>query len=251
MNNKLLEDRNEFLEQAESVGCEQFGMKLLYEEDSKYVVNQIKELFRYDIVDDGRLLLDKQDLANIIRPDYLASILDDYGLFEDWFPEIGVDEIKDILNEEEKNKLSKMMGKESFDYNDLKDTDLLSELENIYSWSYRQASEDEVFERVMSDIKSYFKTDDIKFDEDSKGRRLLSIKIDRFLNDIVHDYYTNGTYEDFDLFSECSNFVCFLNEMRDYDDSYHNLETMYIDNFYPDYRRVEDLFHEYFKQEIG
>lgn len=251
MNNKLLEDRNEFLEQAESVGCEQFGMKLLYEEDSKYVVNQIKELFRYDIVDDGRLLLDKQDLANIIRPDYLASILDDYGLFEDWFPEIGVDEIKDILNEEEKNKLSKMMGKESFDYNDLKDTDLLSELENIYSWSYRQASEDEVFERIMKDLENYFQTDDIKFDEGRDGRKLLSIKIDTFLNNIIHDYYTGNVYEDFDVLLECSNFFCFLSEMIDYDDRYSTIDSISLDYFWPDSSKVEDLFHEYFEQEIG
>jgi len=220
LDNNYLEDRSKFLDLASSVGCEQFGMKLIYTEDSEYIINEIRELFRYDIVDDGRLLLDKQDLANIIRPDYLASILDDYGLFEDWFPEISVDEIKDILNEEEKNKLSKMMGKESFDYNDLKDTDLLSELENIYSWSYRQAADDEVYERVMKDLKNYFQTDDIKFDEGGDGQKLLSIKIDDFLNNIIHDYYTGNAYEDFDLFSECSNFFCFLSEMIDYDDRY-------------------------------
>ena len=171
-------------------------------------------------------------------------------MFEDWFPEFENDEIENALNDEEKNTLSKIMGKESFDFDDLEDSDIIDELKNIYTWAYRQASEDEVFERVMSDIKSYFKTDDIKFDENKNGK-LLSINIDNFLNDIVHDYYTNGTYEDFDVFSECSNFVCFLAEMRDYDDSYHNLETMYLDNFYPDHRRVEELFHEYFNQEIG
>ena len=225
-------------------------MKIIYDEDAEYVVNEIRELFRYDIVDDNRLLLDKQDLANLIRPDYLAGILDDSGLFEDWFPEFENDEIENALNDEEKNTLSKIMGKESFDFDDLEDSDIIDELKNIYTWAYRQASEDEVFERVMSDIKSYFKTDDIKFDENKNGK-LLSINVDNFLNDIVHDYYTNGTYEDFDVFSECSNFVCFLAEMRNYDDSYHNLETMYLDNFYPDHRRVEELFHEYFNQEIG
>lgn len=251
LDGKLLTDKSELLDLAESLGCEQSYMKIIYDEDSEYVVNEIRELFRYDIVDDGRLILDKQDLANLIRPDYLAGILDEDGLFEDWFPEFENDDIKDVLNDEEKNKLSKMIGKESFDFDDLKDSDLLQELINIYSWAYRQASEDEVFERVMSDIKSYFKTDDIKFDEDSKGQQLLSIKIDRFLNDIVHDYYKNGTYKDFDVLSECNNFVCFLVEMRDYDDSYHNLETIYLDNFYPDLRGVEKLFHEYFNQEIG
>jgi len=249
IDNKLSEDKSEFLELAESVGCEHVGMKLIYYEDADYIVNDIKELFRYDIVDDNRLLLDKQDLANLIRPDYLAGILDDSGLFEDWFPEFENDEIENASNDEEKNTLSKIMGKESFDFDDLEDSDIIDELKNIYTWAYRQASEDEVFERVMSDIKSYFKTDDIKFDENKNGK-LLSINVDNFLNDIVHDYYTNGTYEDFDVFSECSNFVCFLAEMRNYDDSYHNLETMYLDNFYPDHRRVEELFHEYFKQQI-
>jgi hypothetical protein len=250
IDNKLSEDKSEFLELSKSVGCEDVGMKLIYYEDADYIVNDIKELFRYDIVDDNRLLLDKQDLANLIRPDYLAGILDDSGLFEDWFPEFENDEIENALNDEEKNTLSKIMGKESFDFDDLEDSDIIDELKNIYTWAYRQASEDEVFERVMSDIKSYFKTDDIKFDENKNGK-LLSINVDNFLNDIVHDYYTNGTYEDFDVFSECSNFVCFLAEMRNYDDSYHNLETMYLDNFYPDHRRVEELFHEYFNQEIG
>jgi len=250
IDNKLSEDKSEFLELSKSVGCEHVGMKLIYYEDADYIVNDIKELFRYDIVDDNRLLLDKQDLANLIRPDYLAGILDDSGLFEDWFPEFENDEIENALNDEEKNTLSKIMGKESFDFDDLEDSDIIDELKNIYTWAYRQASEDEVFERVMSDIKTYFKTDDIKFDENKNGK-LLSINVDNFLNDIVHDYYTNGTYEDFDVFSECSNFVCFLAEMRNYDDSYHNLETMYLDNFYPDHRRVEELFHEYFNQEIG
>ena len=249
IDNKLSEDKSEFLELAESVGCEHVGMKLIYYEDADYIINDIKELFRYDIVDDNRLLLDKQDLANLIRPDYLAGILDDSGLFEDWFPEFENDEIENVLNDEEKNTLSKIMGKESFDFDDLEDSDIIDELKNIYTWAYRQASEDEVFERVMSNIKSYFKTDDIKFDENKNGK-LLSINVDNFLNDIVHDYYTNGTYEDFDIFSECSNFVCFLAEMRYYDDSYHNLETMYLDNFYPDHRKVEELFHEYFKQQI-
>ena len=251
IDNNLLEDKSEFLELAESVGCEQYGMKKLYEEDSEYVINEIRQLFTYDIVDDGRLLLDKSDLANILRPDYLSGILDDYGLFEDWFPEISVDEIKDILNEEEKNKLSKMMGKESFDYNDLKDTDLLSELENIYSWSYRQAADDEVYERVMKDLKNYFQTDDIKFDEGGDGQKLLSIKIDDFLNNIIHDYYTGNIYEDFDLFSECSNFFCFLSEMIDYDDRYSTIDSISLDYFWPDSSKVEDLFHEYFTQEIG
>ena len=251
IDNNLLEDKSEFLELAESVGCEQYGMKILYEEDSEYIINELKELFKYDIVDDGRLLLDKSDLANIIRPDYLSGILDDYGLFEDWFPEIDADEIKDILNEEEKNKLSKMMGKKSFDYDDLKDTDLLTELENIYSWSYRQAADDEVYERVMKDLKNYFQTDDIKFDEGGDGQKLLSIKIDDFLNNIIHDYYTGNVYEDFDLFSECSNFFCFLSEMIDYDDRYSTIDSVSLDYFWPDSSKVEDLFHEYFRQEIG
>lgn len=251
MDNNIAEDKRELNDLVDSINCESVYMKMMYEKNPESVINQIKEIFRYDIVDDNRLLLDKKDLADFLRPDYLAGILDDFGMFEDWYPEFENDEIEDALNDEEKNKLSKMMGKESFDFDDLEGTDLLEELKNIYLWSYRQTSEDEVFERVMSDIKSYFKTDDIKFDE-NKNSKLLSINIDNFLIDIVHDYYTNELHEDFDVFSECSNFVCFLSEMMDYDgDRYTTIDSVSLDYFWPDSRNVEELFHEYFKQEIG
>jgi len=72
IDNKLSEDKSEFLELAESVGCEHVGMKLIYYEDADYIVNDIKELFRYDIVDDNRLLLDKQDLT--ILKNFLGMI---------------------------------------------------------------------------------------------------------------------------------------------------------------------------------
>lgn len=251
MDNSIAEDERELYDLTDSIGCESVYMKIMYEKNPENVINQIRELFRYDIVDDNRLLLDKKDLADFLRPDYLAGILDDFGMFEDWFPEFENNEIEDALNDEEKNKLSKMMGKESFHFNDLEDTDLLSELENIYSWSYRQAAEDEVYERVMRDLKEYFQTEDIKFDEGGKGEKLLSIKIDTFLNNIIHDYYTNELHEDFDVFSECSNFVCFLSEMIDYDDRYGTIDSISLDYFLPDSRNVEELFHEYFKQEIG
>lgn len=250
MDNNIAEDQRELNDLADSINCESVYMKIMYEKNPEHVINEIKESFRYDIVDDNRLLLDRSDLADFIRPDYLAGILDDFGLFEDWYPEFENDEIEDALNDEEKNKLSKMMGKDTFDFNDLEDSDIIDELKNIYLWAYRQASEDEVFEKVMSDIKSYFKTDDIKFDENKDGK-LLSINIDNFLNDIVHDYYTNGIYEDFDVFAECSNFVCFISEMIDYDGNYSTIDSVSLDYFWPDNRKVEELFHEYFKQEIG
>jgi hypothetical protein len=250
MDNNIAEDKRELNELVDSINCESVYMKIMYEKNPESVTNQIKEMFRYDVVDDNRLLLDKDDLTSLIRPDFLASILDDFGMFEDWYPHVDDDDVENVLNDKEKGILSKMMGKETFDFDDLRDTDLLEELKNIYLWSYRQASEDEVFERVMNDIKYYFKTDDIKFD-DNKNSKLLSINIDKFLNDMVHDYYTNGAYEDFDVFAECSNFVCFLEQMRDYDsDHYGNIETINLDYFYPDRSGVEELFHEYFDQEI-
>ena len=250
MDNNIAEDQGELFDLVDSINCESVYMKIMYEKNPESVTNQIKEIFSYDIVDDNRLILDKDDLTRLIRPNFFSSILDDFGMFEDWYPDIDDDDVENVLNDKEKGILSKMMGKETFDFDDLRDTDLLEELKNIYLWAYRQASEDEVFERVMNDIKYYFKTDDIKFD-DNKNSKLLSINIDKFLNDMVHDYYTNGAYEDFDVFAECSNFVCFLEQMGDYDsDHYGNIETINLDYFYPDHRRVEELFHEYFDQEI-
>jgi hypothetical protein len=57
LDNKLIEDKDEVEELAESVGCENILLKILYEEDSEYVVNQIKGQFGYDIVDNGSRLI--------------------------------------------------------------------------------------------------------------------------------------------------------------------------------------------------
>lgn len=246
----LVEDERELFDVVESIDCNSVYMKIMYEKNPEKIIQEIREGFSYDIVDGDRLILDKNDLTSLIRPDFFASILDDFGMFEDWYPHIDDDDVNNVLNDKEKGILSKMMGKETFDFDDLRDTDLLEELKNIYLWSYRQASEDEVFERVMNDIKYYFKTDDIKFD-DNKNSKLLSINIDEFLKDIVRDYFNSEAFEDFDVFAECSNFVCFLERMRDYDsDHYGNIETINLDYFSPDHRGVEELFHEYFDQEI-
>jgi hypothetical protein len=251
LDNKLIEDNEEFEELAESVGCENILLKILYEEDSQYVVNQIKGQFRYDIVDDGRLILDKNDLGILFDNSYYASMLDDGGIFDDWYPDVLMDDIEEALNEEEKSILSKLMNKETFDFNDLKDTDLLTQLETIYSWSIRQAGEDEIEKNLMKSLQEYFKTKDIIYDETTKGERILSIDVKNFLEDIVFDYFTDGIHEDIDILVDCSNFVCFIEHMIDYHNHYTKIPTPYLDYFYPNHRTIEDLFHEYFSQEIG
>ena len=249
MDNNITEDQRELYDLVGSISCESTYMKIMYEKNPEIVINQIRENFNYDIVNGNRLILDREDLVSLIRPDFFASILDEGGIFEHWYPDVDDDDVEKVLNDKEMNILSKMMGKETFDFDYLKDTDLLEELKNIYLWAYQQASENEVLERVMNDIKYYFKTDDIKFDE-NKDKLLLSIKIDEFLKDIVHDYFNSDAFEDFDVFLECGNFVCFLEQMRDYNSNYGNIETMDLNHFYPDHKRVEELFHEYFEEEI-
>ena len=251
LDNKLIEDKDEVEELAESVGCENILLKILYEEDSQYVVNQIKGQFRYDIVDDGRLILDKDDLGILFDNSYYSSMLDMDGIFDNWYPDVLMNDIEEALNEEEKSILAKLMNKETFDFNDLKDTDLLTQLENIYSWAIKQAGEDEIENRLMKSLQEYFKTKDIIYDETTKGERILSIDVKNFLEDIVFDYFTDGIHEDVDILADCSNFVCFIEHMIDYHNHYTNIETPSLDYFYPDHRTIEDLFHEYFSQEIG
>lgn len=251
LDNKLIEDKDEVEELAESVGCENILLKILYEEDSQYVVNQIKGQFRYDIVDDGRLILDKDDLGILFDNSYYSSMLDMEGIFDDWYPDVLMKDIEEALNEEEKSILAKLMNKETFDFNDLEDTDLLTQLENIYAWAIKQAGEDEIENRLMKSLQEYFKTKDIIYDETTKGEPILSIDVKNFLEDIVFDYFTDGIHEDIDILYDCSNFVCFIEHMIDYHNHYTNIETPSLDYFYPDHRRIEDLFHEYFSQEIG
>ena len=251
LDNKLIEDKDEVEELAESVGCENILLKILYEEDSQYVVNQIKGQFRYDIVDDGRLILDKDDLGILFDNSYYSSMLDMEGIFDDWYPDVLMNDIEEVLNEEEKSILAKLMNKETFDFNDLEDTDLLTQLENIYAWAIKQAGEDEIENSLMKSLQEYFKTKDIIYDETTKGERILSIDVKNFLEDIVFDYFTDGIHEDVDILADCSNFVCFIEHMIDYHNHYTKIQTPYLDYFYPDHRTIEDLFHEYFSQEIG
>ncbi|NDB56175.1 hypothetical protein EB155_06420 [archaeon] len=227
-------------------------MKLLYEKDSVYVVNEIKKLFKYDIVDDGsRFILDKDDLEILFESSYCASMLDEEGIFSNWYPEPSMDDIEDTLNEEEKSVLSKLMNKETFDFDDLKeDSDLIGQIENIYTWAIKQAGEDEMINSLMGSLKEYFKTDDIIFDHTTKGEPILSINIKNFLEDIVFDYFTDGIHEDIDILYECSNMVCFIENMIDYHNHYTKIPTPSLDHYYPNYRIIEDLFHEYFTQEI-
>ena len=251
--NNLTEDYNELWSLSESIGCESTCMKLLYEKDSGYVVNEIKELFKYDIVDKGsRLILDKDDLGILFDNGYYKSILDEGGIFDDWYPDVLMDDIEGALNEEEKSELAKLMNKETFDFNDLKEeSDLIDQLENIYGWAIRQAGEDELNDSLMKSLQEYFKTKDIIFDHTTKGELILSIDVKNFLEDIVFDYFTDGIHEDIDILADCSNFVCFIEHMIDYHNHYTKIPTPYLDYFYPDHRTIEDLFHEYFNQEIG
>jgi hypothetical protein len=163
-----------------------------------------------------------------------------------------MNDIEEALNEEEKSILAKLMNKETFDFNDLKEeSDLIDQLENIYGWAIRQSGEDEITDSLMKSLQEYFKTEDIIFDHTTKGDTILSIDVKNFLEDIVFDYFTDGIHEDIDVLVDCSNFVCFIEHMIDYHNHYTKIPTPYLDYFYPDHRRIEDLFHEYFRQEIG
>ena len=252
MDNNIAEDERELYDLTDSIGCESVYMKIMYENNPENVINQIRELFRYDIVDDGRLILDKDDLGILFDNGYYKSMLDEGGIFDDWYPDVSMDDIEDALNEEEKSELAKLMNKETFDFNDLKEeSDLIDQLENIYGWAIRQAGEDEITDSLMKSLREFFKTKDIIFDHTSKGELILSINVKNFLEDIVFDYFTDGIHDDIDILADCSNFVCFIEHMIDYHNNYTKIPTPSLDYFYPYHRTIEDLFHEYFKQEIG
>jgi len=249
--NNLTENHDELWSLSESIGCESTCMKLLYEKDSEYIVNEIKDMFKYDIVDDSRLILDKDDLSNLFDNSYYASMLSEDGIFDNWYPDVLIDDIEEALNEEEKSILAKLMNKETFDFNDLKESDIIDQLENIYGWAIKQSGEDEMTDSLMKSLKEYFKTEDIIFDHTSKGEPILSINVKNFLENIIYDYFKDGIHEDVDILYECSNFVCFIEHMIDYHNHYTKIETRSLDYYYPDHRLIEDSFHEYFRQEIG
>ena len=143
------------------------------------------------------------------------------------------------------------MGKDTFDFEDLRETDLMSELENIYSISLRQSYEDEIYNKVMDDLRTFFDTKDIKFDNDHKGNNLLSINVDNFLHGLVSSYYNDEVYHDFSITQDFSSFMDVVKEMMDYHDSYEKINSVNLDYFYPEMKIVEEMFHQYFEEEIG
>ena len=251
MDNNLTKDNEELQELLDSIGCEESYYKVMYEKDHSYVEKYIKELFTYDILDENRFVIDEDDLSNLISPSYLSRILSDEGLYHDWYPDVEQKTIEDVLNDREKSVLVQKMGKDTFDFEDLRETDLMSELENIYSISLRQSYEDEIYNKVMDDLRTFFDTKDIKFDNDHKGNNLLSINVDNFLHGLVSSYYNDEVYHDFSITQDFSSFMDVVKEMMDYHDSYEKINSVNLDYFYPEMKIVEEMFHQYFEEEIG
>jgi hypothetical protein len=251
----VIKDENlsttDVFELASTIGCDEAAYRIIYETDPEFVIQNIKSMFRYDLVDDGeRLALDTPDLMNLIRPDYVGnSILSEYSLFEDYFPDISDRFLESVLTDREKMVLSKKSGIKTFEYDKINE-DLINEVKNLLSWSIRDVAENEYLSIVMKDIGTYFKTNDIKFEESGKGEMLLTINIENFIKEILDDYFNNIS-EETDLLYECSNFFCFLAYMIEYSDNYDFIYTNDFNDFQPDEKEVETLFHERFEDEIG
>lgn len=251
----VIKDENlssiDVFELASTIGCDEAGYRIIYENNPEFVVKEIKAMFRYDLVNNGeRLALDTSDLMNLIRPDYVGnSILSDYGMFEDYFPEISDRFLESVLTDREKMVLSKKSGIKTFEFDKI-DEGLINEVKNLLSLSIRDEAEDEYMTIVMSDIGEYFKTNDIKFEEGHKGEMILTINIENFIKEILDDYFNNVS-EETDLLYECSNFFCFLSNMIDYSDNYDFIYTNDFNDFYPDEKKAEITFHQRFEDEIG
>lgn len=251
----VIKDENlrpiDVFELASTIGCDEAAYRIIYETNPEFVIQDIKSMFRYDLVDDGeRLALDTPDLMNLIRPDYVGnSILSEYSLFEDYFPDVSDRFLESVLTDREKMVLSKKSGIKTFEYDKINE-DLINEAKNLLSWSIRDVAENEYLSIVMKDIGTYFKTNDIKFEESGKGEMLLTINIENFIKEILDDYFNNIS-EETDLLYECSNFFCFLAYMIQYSDNYDFIYTNDFNDFQPDEKEVETLFHERFEDEIG
>ncbi len=251
----VIKDENlrpiDVFELASTIGCDEAAYRIIYETNPEFVIQDIKSMFRYDLVDDGeRLALDTPDLMNLIRPDYVGnSILSHDSFFEDYFPDVSDRFLESVLTDREKMVLSKKSGIKTFEYGKINE-DLINEAKNLLSWSIRDVAENEYLSIVMKDIGTYFKTNDIKFEENGKGEMLLTINIENFIKEILDDYFNNIS-EETDLLYECSNFFCFLAYMIEYSDNYDFIYTNDFNDFQPDEKEVETLFHERFEDEIG
>lgn len=137
--------------------------------------------------------------------------------------------------------------------------DLGTTLANAYSDAYSNAENDALYQKTINELKDFFETQDLGYWKskesyvwDKEGKKVPKMKefymvnvtniIKEKLVDLVENNMSN--LDDYNIFDNLGSFEELL---KDY---YENDIRIYFDNVSPDYRELDTLFNEYFRDNI-
>ena len=209
----------------------------MYEENPNNIVDKIIRQIRYDYID-GMIYLNKEDLIDMLVPDWLWTVVfddnDNYDPFD--MDDLELDE---FLNDREKKIIE--------DEPKLKES-----AKNALMWAQVREWKDRILNTVMNAIKEHFKTDKIFFDEGSKGDLLIKFKGRRYIEDTVKKWFEFEEDKYLDEIFDCSSITCLYSLMINNLEGFEKIEPegIFIYENY-DLKKVEEYFHELFKEEIG
>jgi len=238
--NKVFDSFQKLIEYAFNIGCEGSMLRIMFEEHYEELYNEIKAGLRYDYdVNDNTITLDRGDLMDLLDNKYLADILDETGeIFTDYW-DVDIEQVKDIMNDRELEMLEK-------------NPKLEDEILNVYMWAYNQTADEEAYEDVVDGLKSFFSTDDVKFEMAKNGKRFFVIHGKKFLHNVMNDWFTNVEDDYLNELYECASVTCILRLMIGEINGYEKISTKVGGNYYyPDSKKLEDNFHDSFEANIG
>lgn len=229
------------------LNCLDDYLKKLFEKNPSDVVELIKLQLNEDNYskENNRFYLTEDVLEDIMLENkYFSKILDDEEpLFDVWW--VGDEEvIMDLLDEREKE----IVEREDISFEDLNE---------VYIRAYNQVMTDDATEELLNELKSFFQTNDIKFENRKIGnianKFVLSIDVERFLNNSIIEYFNRVDESYYDELYNCLHFECLIEEMINVYGIYNQIEISDIGGpyYYPDSRKLEKYFHEFFKDYIG
>ena len=238
--NKVFNSFEKLIEYAFKIGCEGAVLRIMFEKHYEELYNEIRAGLRYDYdTNDDTITLDRGDLMDLLDNKYLADILDETGEIFTNYWDVDKEQVKDIMNDRELEMLEK-------------NPELEDEILNVYMWAYNQTLDEEAYEDVVDGLKSFFSTDDVKFEMAKNGKRFFVIHGEKFLHNVINDWFTNVEDDYLNELYECASVTCILRLMIGEINGYEKISTKVGGNYYyPDSKILEDNFHSGFKDNIG
>jgi hypothetical protein len=238
--NKVFDSLQKLIEYSFKIGCEGSILRMMFEEHYEELYNEIRDELRYDYdTNDGTITLDRSDLMDLLDNKYLADILDESSEIFTYYWDVDIEEVKDIMNDRELEMLEK-------------NPELEHEILNIYMWAYNQTADEEAYEEVVDGLKSFFSTDDVKFHMANNGKRFFVIHGEKFLHNVIHDWFRNVEDDYLRELYDCGSISCILKLMVGNFSGYEKISTKVGGSYYyPDSKKLKDNFHELFELNIG